>query len=243
MNTNNRYYLSETSSTNEQLKKLKQQQRLPNGYLVVTDYQTDGRGQQGNHWESQHSKNLLFSLLIYPDNIAIEESFRIIELVTLGIKNALDRYINDVSIKWPNDIYCQDKKLGGILIENGFVGKKIAYSIIGVGLNVNQDTFSDSIPNPVSMKQMTGRDYDRDSIEADMYEEIMSLFSVSDKQEIHSLYLKNLYRNVGYYDYLCVETNEVFAAKIKTVNRDGGLVLKLKNGNEQVFYFKEIVFL
>lgn len=243
MEIKNRYHTPVTSSTNELLQKLKRTQQLPHGYLVTTDYQTAGKGQQGHCWESEEGKNLLFSLLLYPDGIKVEESFRLIEVVTIGIKRVLERYAKGIKVKWPNDIYWQDNKLGGVLIENGIAGNRITSSVIGIGINLLQQHFVSDAPNPISLCQITQQAIDREVILADMYQSIMSLFDAFDKEKVHEIYLKNLYRNSGYHDYLHTSTGRVFCAKIKAIQSDGGLVLKVRGGEVEVFYFKEVAFL
>src|SRR5690554_1314415 len=131
--------MDETSSTNSELKQLQQKKRLPEGSIVVADYQTQGRGQAGNTWFSDKGCNLLFSFLVYPKFIAANRQFILSRIVSLAIKKVLDRYFDDITIKWPNDIYWKNKKIAGMLIENTLMGQKINSSIIGIGLNVNQD--------------------------------------------------------------------------------------------------------
>ena len=136
---------------------------LREGYIVHTDFQTEGKGQRTNSWESAKDKNLLFSLLLKPLHTPISEQFRISQLCSNGIiyvlRNLISTETNLFTIKWPNDIYWKNKKLGGILIENNLQGNKIKNSTLGIGLNINQTEFPLDIPNPISLKQITGKDY------------------------------------------------------------------------------------
>ena len=143
--------LDETESTNSYLKKVVKEERPEEGTLVIADFQTGGRGQMGNSWFSSKGDNLLFSLLVYPAQVKANEQFIISRIASLAIKNTLDLFIDDIRIKWPNDIYWQDKKIAGILIENDLQGDVIDNSVIGIGLNINQEKFPAELPNLVSL--------------------------------------------------------------------------------------------
>jgi len=119
---------------------------LNEGYVIRTDYQTSGRGQIGNTWESKSGKNLL-----------AEDQFLVSKIICLSLVELLNEYdLEKVRIKWPNDIYVGDKKIAGILIQNMLQGKQIKASIIGIGLNVNQEFFESEAPNPTSLKLRIG---------------------------------------------------------------------------------------
>jgi BirA family biotin operon repressor/biotin-[acetyl-CoA-carboxylase] ligase len=134
-------YLRETRSTNLVLKEMLREYELPEGFVLRTDFQSAGKGQPGNSWESEKGKNLLFSVLLYPQHIAIDQQFILSQLVSVAILRTLNSFCAGFSIKWPNDIYFGDKKIGGILIENSLQGSKLNTSIVGIGLNINQKTF------------------------------------------------------------------------------------------------------
>lgn len=138
--------LDELSSTNDYLKELLSNIKpLREGTAIMARHQTRGRGQRGSTWLTTKDENLTFSVLLYPDNLAVEETFRLNMLICLGIQQALSQYQIEATVKWPNDIYVQDKKIGGILIENKLKGGLIRSSIIGIGLNVNQQSFPAAI--------------------------------------------------------------------------------------------------
>ena len=135
-------HISETNSTNSYLQTLcAKQQGVAAFTTVVADFQTSGRGQRGNSWESEPKKNLLFSFVLFPDFLEARRQFLISQIVSLAIKEELDSYADDFSIKWPNDIYWKDKKICGMLIENDLMGRNISQSISGIGINVNQEAF------------------------------------------------------------------------------------------------------
>jgi BirA family biotin operon repressor/biotin-[acetyl-CoA-carboxylase] ligase len=236
----NTQYLKQVNSTNELLGQLLRENALTEGYTIRTDFQTSGKGQMGNFWESDAGKNLLFSILLYPSKIQVEEQFILSQIVSIAIKSVLDRYAEGFSIKWPNDIYYRDKKIAGILIENSIQGGNLKHSIVGVGLNVNQKIFRSDAPNPISLRQIIGRRVARKSILEEIYSAILSMYYVLDKEEIRKLYFQQMYRNMGY--YLFEADNFTFEAMIKSVNYDGRLELCTRDNELRSFYFKEVAF-
>ena len=232
--------IPETHSTNDLLREKIRNEKLPEGTALSTDFQTKGKGQVGNTWESEAGKNLLFSLVLYPEHIEIEKQFIISQIVSLAIKTTLELYTSDICIKWPNDIYWKDKKIAGILIENSLQKGKIQFSIIGIGLNVNQTEFISDAPNPVSLAQITGGEYNREEILLQITSEIKKLYTEMDTDKIHTSYLTSLYRNHGWNLYRA--ENETFEAQIAAIKADGMLELKLKDESVRGFYFKEVEF-
>ena len=213
---------------------------LPEGFVVYADFQTAGKGQQGNAWESERGANMLFSILLYPCHIGIEQQFLISQTVCLGIKKTLDNYLDHITVKWPNDIYWKDKKISGILIQNALQEATLKNSIVGIGLNVNQTMFISDVPNPVSMRQITNKVYDRDHLLSEIYTNIMDLYKNADKVFIKQEYDKSLYRRSGFYAFRAGE--KVFQAKIHSVGSDGLLILETELGNKCGFYFKDVEF-
>lgn len=237
-------YIEELPSTSSYLKELPQQS-LSDGTTVYTGFQTAGRGQRGNSWESEKGQNLTFSTILYPRSLKAEDQFLISQIVSLAIKNTLDQYTNDITIKWPNDIYWKDKKITGILIENNIMGDFIAQSILGVGLNLNQTQFKSDAPNPVSLKQITQEDYNIATILSEilkhLHEYYMLLTDSRNLKAIRSAYKKSLYRKEGFYKF--ADKNGVFYAHIKDVEDIGLLVLGTKDGDIKTYGFKEIKYL
>ena len=237
--------LDETSSTNSELKKMQKTIPQPEGSMVMADFQTEGRGQAGNSWFSGRSNNLLFSFLIYPHFVLAKKQFIISRIVSLALKKTLDRFTSNITIKWPNDIYWKDKKIAGMLIENSLTGSQIDYCIVGIGLNVNEEQFPDELPNPVSLKQITGHSYNRDNLLNDFYEEFFVLYRrVQDGETrlIEKEYMNQLYRNDNYYWF--EDKDERFRAKIKNVLASGHLVLESHlDKQERIYAFKEVSFI
>jgi len=221
-------YIKTTNSTSTLLKQMAAEGNPPD--FIYAGYQTEGRGQTGNSWESEEGKNLLCSILLPPD--------KNLYFLNIAVGVALLRVIGeDFSIKWPNDIYWQDKKAAGILVENAIIGNEIKYSIAGIGLNVNQTEFKSDAPNPVSLKQIRGREYDIESLMNRVLEEVHKVLN-EPEQNIWSYYKSHLYRREGWYPY--EDKNGVFEAHIEDVLPTGEIVLKDRQGKERNYHFKQI---
>ncbi len=223
--------IEETDSTNRWLKA-----HGEGTMVVVADYQTAGKGCGTNSWESERGKNLTFSMLIHPTDIPASQQFRITEVISVAICEVLEQYIGDVSIKWPNDIYWRNGKLGGILIENALNGNLIRDCIIGVGLNVNQHRFLSDAPNPVSLWQICEHETDC----AQLLDEILARFNQLMGQDVRRQYRSRLYRRQGYHPF--VDQEGAFMAALTDVEEDGHLLLHDDNGRQRRYAFKEVQF-
>lgn len=233
--------LDEARSTNSSLRAWLEKEKLPEGSVVLTDNQTAGRGQVGNSWESEPGMNLTFSIVLYPTCISAKEQFLISQIAALSVKETLDAYTTDITVKWPNDIYWKDKKICGMLIENDLSGRTIYSSIIGIGLNINQEEFRSDAPNPVSLTQITGETYDKESILrrflSRFYAYYLRLLQ-EEQSEIRSAYQAVLYRGDGFYPYQDAEG--AFEARIHHIEPTGHLVLELPDGSLRRYAFKEV---
>lgn len=215
--------------------------------LVVAETQTAGRGQVGNHWESEPGQNLTFSLLCHPDFVLASEQFILSQCIGLSVWHALQAELpaqHTLTIKWPNDIYVDDRKICGILIECDLQGKHISNCIIGTGVNVNQKIFHSDAPNPISLAQLTGKEHDRevilDNIVAHfqhLYEQVLGRHSADIRKE----YMQRLYRREGFHPYRDVRGE--FLAEIADIEPSGHLLLRFENGNVCRYEFKEVQFL
>lgn len=234
-------FLQEIESTNTYLKEKLLDNNLEEGFTIYAGYQTAGRGQKGNTWESQPGNNLLFSTILYPQHIAPQNQFLISEIVSLSLKDVLSSYTTGITIKWPNDIYWNDKKIAGILIENAITQTQIDYTILGVGLNLNQDTFISDAPNPVSLIQITGKKYNIQDILTEILDRLIYYYKEYNEDDLHLTYNQSLYRKDQWHWYCDGEIE--FLAKIQEVKKDGRLILTLPDNHIRSFYFKEIKFL
>ncbi len=243
-------HINETDSTNRWLaahgdgnigKNVGEQssRKVHDSLVVVADYQTAGRGCGTNSWESERGQNLTFSMLLHPTEIPAREQFHITEIASVAMCHTLRQYgCEEVSIKWPNDIYVGEKKICGMLIENRLQGSIIKDSIIGIGLNVNQTTFLSDAPNPVSIKQLTGKET--------ALEELLKAFleAFDDARQSKTTcfaYKKMLFRKGK--DYLYKDKTTCFAATLTDVLPDGRLLLTDKDGRERLYAFKEVQFI
>lgn len=247
-------YISETHSTSTLLRESYNEQ-LPHLYYIRADYQTAGRGQTGNSWESERGKNLLYSSLLKYPNLHATEQWRLSMLVAITWWEVLKQHLpqEHLTIKWPNDIYYQDKKLVGILIENILQGIHIGYTIAGVGVNINQTEWRSNAPNPISMKQITGKEYNHEQLLAEWIEAMKSWETVS-TDELSSAYLQRIYRRKGWYQYVEREvslaptaiapanTEGVFLAEFLGISKQGELLLRHQTGEEKSYHFKQIRF-
>ncbi|AFL79951.1 birA, biotin-(acetyl-CoA-carboxylase) ligase [Aequorivita sublithincola DSM 14238] len=234
--------LSATDSTNTYLKRLVKETELPDETVVHTNHQLSGRGQMGNGWLSREGQSLTFSIFKRFEAVEIDKQFMISMAVSLAISEALKSLnIPDVSIKWPNDILSDNKKIGGILIENVLEGSLVKYSVIGIGLNVNETNFP-NLPQASSMKLETGRTFQLDEVFHSVLEIVfknLQNLSIDDFIEIKAIYEDNLFRK----ELISVfETPQGlnFNGIIKGVSEIGALLVETENGLLQQFQLKEV---
>ena len=233
--------VAETASTNSLLRELVIKESLAEGSVVVADFQTAGRGQIGNTWESEAGKNLMFSLVLYPTCIPANRQFLISQIAALSVKEALDLYADHITVKWPNDIYWKDRKICGMLIENDLSGQHLYCSVIGIGLNINQEIFRSDAPNPVSLTQITGKAYDREEVLARFLRIFFNYYFLllqEKEEEIRTAYMAALYHGDGYYSY--IDENGPFEACIHAIEPTGHLILQLHDGVRRRYAFKEV---
>lgn len=227
------------------------------GTVVYTDRQTAGRGQRGNSWESEPFKNVTMSILLHPENVAPNQQFWLSEISALAVERVLSKYIGNVSIKWPNDVYYKDFKICGMLIEHSLLGGKINYTIPGIGINVNQRVFLSDAPNPISLVNVLGHEVPTSEILDGLVDEILTMCDqLPEKaEEIHREFLSKLYRRDGFHEYQStirstsadglsvLEEGEHFQARIVNVHPDGMLDLITTEGHIHTFAFKEVAFI
>ena len=251
-------YISQTNSTNTLLRD--EFRDAPHLFTIRTDYQTSGRGQAGNGWESKRGQNLLFSTLLRPQRMEATLQFELSMAVSLALYRTIKGKMSTVNcplstIKWPNDLYFGDRKLAGILIENVLQGPYIERSIVGIGLNVNQTVFH-AAPNPVSMRLLTGKEYDLDELLNTFLAQLQSALTES-SEFLRQAYLSVLYRREGFFPYQerevsVLPTNNISAAEAKKENRPvfwaeiagvsdvGELILRRQDGSEKPYHYKQI---
>ena len=237
-------HVEETHSTNSLLREWLEQEPLPTGSVIVADFQTAGRGQVGNVWESERGKNLTFSLVLYPQALPVNQQFLISQIAALSVKETLDAYTEGISIKWPNDIYWQDKKICGMLIENDLSGHNLLRSIIGIGINLNQTIFRGDAPNPVSLWQIVKQEVDREVVLRQFlsrFEAYNQTLLSGEKALIHTRYMEALYWREGYHPY--ADAKGAFSARIYGIEPTGHLLLQSTDGVIRRYAFKEVSYL
>lgn len=242
--------LPETDSTNNYLTQLcdEQQSAIREFTTIIAERQTAGKGQRGNSWESEDCRNITFSFVVYPTFVEARRQFVLSQIVSLSIKEELDEWTEGISIKWPNDIYWNEKKICGILIENDLSGHHIKRSIAGIGININQEVFNSDAPNPVSLKQITGKEHDRYEILAHILRRIQIYYNslqmedfAAYSDEISTRYARSLFRRRGLHPY--EDADGKFLARLLRVEQDGRFILEDENGKEREYLFKEVQYI
>lgn len=239
--------LSSTPSTNEYLKdQLSKSTPLPEGTVIMAVQQTAGKGQHGTRWHGESGKNLTFSVLLYPKMIPIEQQFTLTVAISLALVRYLEQALpadHHVAIKWPNDIYINGRKIAGILIENSFRGRQWNHAVIGIGLNINQTDFPESIQQATtSMALLTGQQVDLMQVLSELctnietsYQEIIA----GNQQSLTQSYHQKLYRLGEQHNYLI--DGVAVPAVLIGVSQQGKLQLDF-NGHVVEFDLKELKF-
>ena len=235
--------VSQTASTNTYLSRLAA--TLPGGTVIHTPSPTAGRGQKGNSWESEDGKNLTFSMLIKRPPVKARDQFYLSEAAALAVVEALAHETGDTfTVKWPNDVYWQDKKICGMLLENSLAGSDIAHCIVGIGININQERFLSDAPNPVSLTLITGREHDLMALLKRVCARIEQLVNgLNDdnaRADLHQRYMAALYRNDGQQHPFEDAAGHRFMARIDRIDPDGTLTLRHDDGTHHDYLFKQV---
>lgn len=234
-------HLEETDSTNRYLRERSDGDEFT---VVVADFQTAGRGQGVNTWESERGKNLLFSILVRPTTVPAANQFVLSMGGALALKRALDAYTDDISLKWPNDIYWRNRKISGTLIETSVSDKCLKTCVFGIGININQDVFLSDAPNPVSLRQILGREVALEEVfkkVLDAFEKEYQTIMTGDYDNIFKRYSEALYRRTGFHRYS--DCRGMFEAETAGVKTTGELLLRDRSGHLREYAFKEVTFI
>ena len=221
------------SSNNYAMRQI-QAQMAEHGTVYFAHYQTGGKGQRGKNWNAEQGANITLSCVLKSNMLSIDNKFVISVFIALSCFDLFFSLVNDqISIKWPNDIYWKDRKAGGILIENVLQGKDWKYAIAGIGLNINQTLFPDELSNPVSLKQITGKEYDPIILAKELCKFLNARWQmIVDGRQSQLLqdYNNNLYKLGEIVTFKNDQT--YFTAMVKGVNEHGDLIID--NGSEFV---------
>ena len=231
-------HLSQTTSTNDYIKSVGQTDKI---IVVTTQYQTRGRGQSGA-WISDQGQNLLFSLKIQPDGIPASQGFILSQANALALRDTLTAYLPEVSVKWPNDIYADAKKICGTLIENSLSGKNIHQCVIGTGININQVSFPPGLAAPAtSLRLLTQRAIPVMQVLDDFlthFQHYYTLVQDREWQTIRQQYHQSLYqRDV---ERLYADHDGIFTGIIQMVEPDGHIIILDHQGRQRRYAFKEV---
>lgn len=231
------------ASTNTYLKKLAHKQVFEEGTVVVASNQTEGKGQRGNTWEAEAGKNITCSILFYPSFLPVRQFFLLSEAISLGVKETLDACTGGITVKWPNDVYYNDLKIAGILIENELNGNQFDLSVAGIGVNINQERFLSKASHPVSLKVITGKEWDTDALLVELVKNVLYRYEQLKAGETATLirmYHEALYRKTGFH---CFEdSNGMFNARLNRIADDGLLHLITDANEKRSYTFKAVRF-
>jgi BirA family transcriptional regulator, biotin operon repressor / biotin---[acetyl-CoA-carboxylase] ligase len=236
------HFLTECHSTNDvALGKIKLKE-IAEGSVVIAEAQTNGRGQRGNKWWSEPGKNLTFSLVLQPFFLDITEQFELNIIISLAVSEVLSDYIQGIRIKWPNDLFHEEKgKIGGILIENLVNQRGIEFSVIGIGLNINQEM--GELSNSTSLYDLSGIVWDKMEIFKSLVLKIEKYYmklKKGNKVDLRNLYLDRLFRFGEWNSY---NDGEVFTGKINGITKEGKLIIEKKGGGLNHYSFKEVKYI
>ena len=237
--------LNEIASTNTYLKDaLSKSTPFLEGTVIMAENQYGGRGQTKNVWQSEAGKNLTFSILLNPSFLSVDKQFDLNKAISLALNDVLTTYFgNSAKIKWPNDLYINREKIGGMLIENIVQGNRIKHAIIGIGLNVNQTQFSSDVKNVTSFKKILHTDYDLQTLLADICKAVEARYlqlKAGKIKEITTAYIQKLYL-INEWSTFRINT-DLNDGKITGVSAEGYLQVEIENKIKQ-FDFKEIEFI
>ncbi len=234
------YRFDSLGSTNDEA----QGEGYKHGDIIVAERQSAGRGQRGNKWISGEGLNLTLSAVVSPRGVEVRRQFVISQAVALAICDMLQTNGIEARIKWTNDIYVGDLKIVGILIENRLSRGELSRSIVGIGLNVNQQEFDPSLPNPTSMRVEAGREFDRDEILEQLSASLQSRFEQlfeGGSESIAEHYLEKMYRRGESHPFR-LPSGEIEIGSIVGVESSGELLIDWEHGDRGAYLFGAIDF-
>lgn len=210
-------------------------------FVAVADEQSAGRGQRGAVWCSAKGENLLMSLLVRPSTLLVSEFYLLSVVTALALKGAMCRFGIDSIIKWPNDLYANDGKLAGVLLETDIEASYVSQAVVGVGLNINQRDFPSMSRCPVSMSLIRGCDFNRSEVLRVVLEEFVHYYTMllmGEKETLFSLYKQSL---MGIdVPMLYRDADGEFEAVVHDVRSDGHIILRRNDATLSSYAFKEV---
>lgn len=233
--------LDSVDSTNNYAMGLIHEGLAQHGLTIRTAHQTNGKGQRGKVWETEPGANLSFSIIVKP-GLNLTQHFQLLAATALAVRDELEKLVGDeTKIKWPNDLYWRDRKTGGILIENVVRGRQWQWAVIGIGINVNQTNFK-GLKNPVSIKQITGKDADVQQLARHIQKTVLKKCDQLQQKgfdPIFKHYNQQLYKLRQ--PVRLKKASRTLSTQVKGVNTTGQLVTG--NDVEECFDFGEVEWL
>jgi len=232
--------LESAGSSNTESMSFAKNGNVAEGSIVWVKNQTKGKGQSNKKWFSKPNENLTFSILFYPEFLPLEHQFALSKMAAVSVSHVLKKYCKNISIKWPNDIYVGNNKICGILIENSLHKDKINICVIGIGVNINQTEFPESIPNPTSLKLEKGKDFKTEEILSALQKELKKNYNALKKlkfDHFEAPYDRILYKKNQFIEIRI--KNQIVSALIEYVDSNGFLHVQI-NGKKQLFTVGDI---
>ncbi len=237
-------HLESVDSTNNYATTLVNEKKAVDRQVVVAQFQTNGKGHSNNCWSSEKGKNLMISVILFPNYLKSIHQFKLSICISLAVCDFLSQFLKNIKIKWPNDIYVNDKKICGILIENSMMGNYFYHAVAGIGININQQEFDSILPNPTSVLLESNKQFDLDQMLHIFLSHLTARLTDLENQEFDKLtdnYISQLYRFNTESEFL--ENGNRFRALIVGIGEIGQLILKENNGHIRNFLFKEIEYI
>ncbi len=215
------------------------------GTAISTYNQVNGRGQIGSKWESQPNKNISLSIILYPTFLDAKDGFLLNQAISLSVWEFICLHnVASAKIKWPNDIYINDLKVAGLLIQNSIQGQQLQSSVVGIGININQEYFSKEIPNPTSLINETKKTFDLDELSAQLFDHVERnyfLLKSGNVKLIQKKYFSALYRLNVWTNFSKMDGTS-FKGKIRSTSADGKIRIENEQGTIEAFNLKEVVY-
>lgn len=238
-------HFAELDSTNRYASDLLAKTKPIEGTVISADFQATGRGQIGRSWYGSSGSNALLSLILYPRWLLAREQFILSQAVALAVADTVSTCCGvPATVKWPNDVYLGGRKIAGVLIQNSLVGSYLQWSVIGIGLNVNEENFPAALPHACSMRQQRGEVLDLTEVKQLLFQKLEQRYLQlkAHPARIRADYLQQLYQYQSWHNYRRVADHQLFRGQIIGVQKNGKLAIQNETGSVEYFDLKEVEF-
>jgi len=238
-----KFFFKRLKSTNLYINQMLEKHASRQPFWVRTDHQYAGKGQGSKSWITEPGKNITGSLAIFPNSLEASHQFSLSQVFAIAAAGFLEQFTDHVHIKWPNDLYVGNKKIGGILIETAVQGTSVYYAILGIGMNINQTEFHPTLPNPISLSCLTGKQYDLKEMEELFLESFHNHYQMIESEQfdcINDLYISKLYGFGTPFEF--ITPNESFTATIIGVTEFGHLIIQRDSGLKEAYDYQKIMY-